>query len=63
MRNVGKVSGRYFANPPILRMSCSPLSEWMTDPEPRKSSALKNACAIIKKIAAEYAPTPTARTM
>ena len=51
MRNVGNVRGRYFCRPPIFRMSCSPLSEWMTEPEPKKSSALKKAWLIIRKIA------------
>jgi hypothetical protein len=35
----------------------------MTEPEPRKRSALKKAWATMRKIAAEYAPTPTAITM
>ena len=30
-------------SPPILRRSCSPCSPWMTEPAPRKSSALKKA--------------------
>ena len=30
--------------PPILRMSCSPCSAWITAPEPRNISALKKAC-------------------
>jgi len=34
------------AQPPILRISCSPLRAWMTEPEPRKRSPLKNACVI-----------------
>ena len=36
---------------------------WITEPDPRKSSALKNACTILRKIAALYAPIPTARNM
>ena len=35
----------------------------MTEPEPRNSSALKNACVIMWKIAATYAPEPMARNM
>ena len=30
--------------PPIFRMSCSSDTAWMTEPEPRNSSALKKAC-------------------
>jgi hypothetical protein len=36
---------------------------WMTEPAPRKSSALKKACVMRWKIAAEYAATPQARNM
>ena len=43
-REVG--DGRYFFKPPILRMSCSPPMAWITEPLPRNSSALKNACVI-----------------
>jgi hypothetical protein len=32
-------------------MSCSPPRAWMTMPAPRKSSALKNACAMSRNIA------------
>ena len=46
MRNVQAVMGIFFHKPPILRMSCSPLMAWMTEPEPRKRQALKNACVI-----------------
>ena len=35
----------------------------MTEPEPRNSSALKNAWVTMWKIAATYAPEPTARNM
>src|SRR5215207_10060310 len=35
----------------------------MTEPAPRNSSALKNACVIRWKIAAEYADTPSATVM
>ncbi len=40
---------------------CDP--EWLTDPAPRKRSALKNACVKRWKIAAVHAPTPRAMTM
>ena len=42
--NVTNVTGMRFASPPILRMSCSPPSAWMTLPAPRNRQALKNAC-------------------
>ena len=42
----------YFFRPPILRMSCSSCMPWITEPEPRKSSALKKACVMTWKIAA-----------
>jgi hypothetical protein len=35
----------------------------MTEPAPRNSSALKNACVIRWKIAAEYAEAPSAVVM
>ena len=31
------------ARPPILRMSCSPDMAWITEPDPKNSSALKKA--------------------
>lgn len=37
------VKGVRWCIPPILRMSCSSLRLWMTEPEQRKSIALKNA--------------------
>ena len=40
------VSGISLRRPPILRMSCSPPSAWMTMPAPMNSSALKKACVI-----------------
>ena len=43
---VQKVQGIFLRRPPILRMSCSPESAWITLPEPRNSSALKKACVI-----------------
>ena len=41
-----QVAGISFANPPILRMSCSSDIAWITEPAQRKSSALKKACVI-----------------
>jgi hypothetical protein len=63
MSIVARVDGMYFARPPIFFMSCSPEQPWMTDPEPRKRHALKNACVIRWKIAAVNAPTPAATNM
>ncbi len=60
---VPAVIGMYFFSPPMRLMSCSPPSPWITEPEPRKSSALKKACVTMWKIAAWYAPTPAARNM
>ena len=64
IRNVQNVIGMYLRRPPISRMSnewCVPL--WLTDPAPRNSSALKNACVKRWKTAATQAPTPNAMTM
>ena len=47
------VTGILFFSPPILRMSCSPESAWITEPEPRKSRALKKACVYRWKIATQ----------
>ena len=49
--NVMNVIGIDIRSPPILRMS-KVLVEWLTEPEPRNSSALKNACVIRWKTAA-----------
>ena len=35
----------------------------MTEPEPRNNNALKNACVIMWKMAATYAPDPIAKNM
>ena len=43
MPMVAYVTGMYFLSPPIRRMSCSSFMAWITDPLPRKSSALKKA--------------------
>src|SRR5437870_4746194 len=47
----------------MCRMSCSPATAWITDPLPRKRSALKNACVIRWNAPAENAPTPIAVNM
>ena len=60
---VAKVTGMYFCSPPIRRMSCSPAIACITDPLPRKSSALKNACVIRWNVPAANAPTPMAVNM
>jgi len=43
IRNTLEVCGIFAHNWPIFRMSCSPLMAWITAPEPRNNSALKNA--------------------
>ena len=43
MNMVQCVIGMRRCRSPMLRMSCSPLIAWITEPEPRNSSALKNA--------------------
>ena len=63
IRKTFRVWGSAFPSPPILRMSCSPVSAWMMIPAARKSSALKKACVIRWNIAAEYAPTPAPTNM
>ncbi len=47
----------------MFRMSCSWCIDMMTEPEPRKRQALKNACVKTWKMPAENAPTPHARNM
>ena len=58
--NVQNVIGMYLRSPPMsFFMSkewCEP--EWLTEPAPRKSSALKNAWVKRWKTAAVHAPTP-----
>ena len=63
MMNVNAVTGIATRKAPIRRMSCSWCMPWMTEPEPRKRSALKKAWVTMWKIAATYAPEPTARNM
>ena len=61
--NVPAVIGMNFFKAPKRRMSCSSAMPWMTEPEPKNSSALKNAWVIIWKIAATNEPVPIARIM
>src|SRR5512137_1499879 len=63
IRNVRYVWGILEKSWPIFRMSCSPLMAWITAPDPRNSSALKNACVYRWNTPAAYAPTPTPRNM
>ena len=62
---VQNVIGMYLRRPPMsFFMSkewCVPL--WLTDPAPRNSRALKNACVKRWNTAATQAPTPSAITM
>ncbi|OFW62646.1 MAG: hypothetical protein A2135_11215 [Actinobacteria bacterium RBG_16_67_15] len=58
-----KVAGIFLARPPIRVMSCSPCIPWITDPAPRKSSALKKAWVIRWKMPATCAAAPTAMNM
>ena len=57
------VRGSHFCMPPMLRMSCSSASAWMTTPAPMNSSALKKACVIRWKMPVQYAPRPTPTNM
>ena len=52
MMNVTAVTGMILRKAPMRRMSCSSCMPWITEPAPRKSSALKNACVIMWKMAA-----------
>ena len=63
MRNVQNVTGISRRSPPIWNMLCSWCSARITAPAPRKSSALKKACVMKWKIAADHAPAPSARNM
>ena len=51
------------AGPPILKMSCSWWHPRITEPAPRKRSALKKACVVRWNIAAPTEPSPNAATM
>ena len=50
--NVAAVTGMNLRSMPIRRMSCSSCMPWMTEPDPRNSSALKKAWVTMWKIAA-----------
>ena len=63
MNMVQWVIGMRRCRSPMLRMSCSPLIAWITEPAPRNSSALKKACVKTWKTPAAKAPTPSARNM
>ncbi len=52
MMNVAAVIGMNLRRAPILRMSCSSCMPWMTEPAPRNSSALKQACVTMWKMPA-----------
>lgn len=41
------VRGAILYIPPIFRMSCSSIRQWIIDPEQRNSIALKKACVQI----------------
>ena len=63
IREVIHVIGMYLRRPPMLRMSWSWCMPMMTEPAPRNSSALKNACVIRWNTATEYADEPSATVM
>ena len=50
--NVTAVTGISLRSMPMCRMSCSSCMPWMTEPDPRNSSALKKAWVIMWKMAA-----------
>ena len=60
---VSQVTGMYLRKPPMLRMSWSWCMPMMTEPAPRNSKALKNACVIRWNTATEYAEAPKATVM
>ena len=60
---VQKVCGMWRLSPPMRCRSCSSCMPWITEPAPRKSSALKKACVTRWKIAAVKAPVPRPRNM
>src|SRR5262245_19955050 len=66
IRYVQPVIGSFFQSPPMRVMSCSWWQAWITEPEPRKRQALKNACVTRWKRPACHAmfePTPSAVNM
>ena len=66
IRKVAKVdgAGASCAGRPCPRISCSMLTAWITEPAPRKSSALKKACVVeVEHRRPVGEPAPTAMTM
>ena len=61
--NVLNVTGIFLASAPIFQMSCSWCIAWMTEPAPRNSSALKNACVVRWNMPASGECRPTPITM
>ena len=57
--NTAAVTGIFAARPPSSLMSCFSVA-WITDPDARKSSALKNPCTNRYSIAAVTEPEPSA---
>jgi hypothetical protein len=51
MMKVAAVIGMYLRRPPMRVMSCSSWRPWMTEPDPRNSSALKKAWVTMWKMA------------
>ena len=62
MTKVVNVVGMYFFRPPISLMLLE-CTAWITDPEPRNSSALKKAWVKRWKIAATGPPTPSPKNI
>ena len=60
---VQPVMGILRISPPIFCMSCSWCMAWITEPEQRKSRALKKAWVITWKMPTMNAPTPMAMNM
>ena len=52
MMKVAAVTGIHLRSWPMRRMSCSSCMPWITEPDPRNSSALKKACVTMWKMAA-----------
>ena len=58
-----QVHGSFRASPPIFRMSCSWWHAWITDPDPKKSAALKKACVTTWNMPVAMNPVPTPSIM
>jgi hypothetical protein len=61
--NVLNVVGMCSRRPPMSFFMSKECTAWLTEPEPRNSSALNMAWVNRWKIAAVQAPTPSAITM